>query len=63
MILRILKEDPDGFEGGVTAEMHGNIHNFDIKGYMGLTRHAIKKDDQTNDAKGRGTAYVLVFEE
>lgn len=46
MILRILKEDPDGFEGGVTAEMHGNIHNFDSKGYMGLTRHAIKKDDQ-----------------
>jgi hypothetical protein len=46
VILRILKEDPDGFEGGVTAEMHGNIQSFDRKGYMELTRHAIKKDDQ-----------------
>jgi hypothetical protein len=46
VILRILKEDHDGFEGGVTAEMYGNIQNYDSKGYMGLTRHAIKKDDQ-----------------
>ncbi|MEQ8239117.1 MAG: Fic family protein [Cyclobacteriaceae bacterium] len=63
VILRILKEGPEGFEGGITAKKYMTISKTSkATATRDLQDMLSKKMIKTNDAKGRSTSYRLVFE-
>jgi len=63
VILRILKEGPDGFEGGITAKKYMAISKTSkATATRDLQDMVSKKMIRANDTKGRSTAYMLVFE-